>query len=488
MCDSMVFSFFTKGKSMWSEEEQALAPFYIADDFRWKKEYIPLIDTKNNGMIMTKEKEEEEEGGIYKNKRRESDNNNNNNNNTFIYENSVCFLCMGKVLYNAEDIVIPRCHEICKTVLHYTCINNSLWPYHGHGIICPVCTKDEHVFHPYRYDCEETKEKIVGFSNGDIRSRLLKKKLTKGEWKFLCVMRTFIDNIGGYKYCQNASEGQMKVILKSIENEFARRTLSVSIIYPVPRVFNDYYYYIRYSGGGGGGGGDTHHNKGYNKMKKERLIERGKKKEEEEEKYSVGRLIPKDKEIYIINNVVSTIINYTKLSGMLRKNISISCIYDYFTKSIEGLVLMGLRLKDIKEIEKADDIENFVSLYNVTSDKLRFYLGEKEMNLQKIIECSFSPKTLYSLGITVHELCIMGMKKEDIPLFNGYRMEEWIFYLRMSRSIIRVLRLQTEDFISSKKKKGGDGLMSIGWDIKKFIHYMNLTPKEVKDLKLQYFF
>lgn len=168
-----------------------------------------------------------------------------------------------------------------------------------------------------------------------------------------------------------------------------------------------------------------------------------------------------------------------RLPELLNLGCSIAGIHRYLTNRIEGLMLIGLCVEDLAQIERNGDMVDFVKLYQVSSPMLRSYLGQDEMSLPNLIRARLTPVSMDILGITVHELCILRLTQDEMHCFDWLSMKDWIQSLRMTPTCIRVLRITTGDFVHPKGKMG-----RMGWDLERFCSWMNLTANDRLDLRL----
>jgi len=350
-----------------------------------------------------------------------------------------CYLCMNNIIENARDIVIMRCSQRCGTRLHFSCVVNSMWPHQKTGITCPVCTKDEHLTKEYgspptslggRESSVPPSEERDTFGPSDEGESHLKefKQHKGGEYHFLCKIRTILAEDMGWAELRVVSEAQLKDVMRGIQACVNERAYTIS---------------------GEGAGMKT--------TTTTPAVTYG------EAEFHAA--------LYLIQEV--------RISTLLSLGLSIACVHEYITDRFEGLLLMGLSMMDIKTIEQNNDMEDFVRLYDICSPKLRSYFGEDHMCLKNLIRAKLSAKSMETLGITVHEMCIMRLTQEEMQQFDYLTMEDWIFRLKMTATCLQVLRIKVKDIAHPDGK-----LHKLGWDMIAFDRYMNLSTYQKNVLKL----
>ena len=338
-----------------------------------------------------------------------------------------CYLCMNNIIENAKDIVIMRCSERCGTRLHFSCAVNSMWPHPNTGIICPVCTKDEHVHWSYGPSPPMYRKDKMRSPPPYPQNR--SKEQVNGEYRFLCKARSLLIQYVGWADLRAMVDDDFREVMRGIRQCVNKKAGMIS------------------------GSG-----------KVERKSKQGGSGKVDEQRYQRAAM-------FFIQKV--------RLSSFLESGTSIACIYQYITDRFEGLLLMGLCLEDLKMIEKNKDMEDFVRLYDVSSPKLRSYLGEDEMCLKNLIRTKLSAHSMETLGINAHELCVMKLTQEEMQQFDYLTMEDWIFHLKMTATCLQVLRIKAKDIDRPTGK-----LNKMGWDMIAFDQYMNLSVHQKNTLKL----
>jgi hypothetical protein len=339
-----------------------------------------------------------------------------------------CYLCMNNIIENAKDIVIMRCSERCGTRLHFSCVVKGMWPQHlDSGIICPVCTKDEHLHRAYG-----PAPPLYRSTSPSLYTTLAEKDSTKGDYRFLCKIRSMLVDYLGWSDLRTASEEDLKAMLLGIRQCVNKKAGMIS------------------------GSGKISRRADMSAVPTNKVM----------------RKWCERAAVYLIQEI--------RLSSLLDDEHPIACIHRYITDRFEGLLLMGLCMDDLKTMERNNDIGDFVRLYQVNSPKLRSYLGEDQMCLKNLIRIQLSAESMEALGILLHELCVMNLSQEDMQHFPCLVMEDWIFRLKMTPTCLQVLRIKARDIDHPEGK-----LHKLGWEMVAFDRYMNLSKRQKDFLKLR---
>lgn len=364
-----------------------------------------------------------------------------------------CYLCMNNIIENTRDVVIMRCSEICGTRLHFSCVVNSMWPHQKTGIICPVCTMDEHLHIKYGQNPLIQSNRPIESEGGNSLD-----KREKRDFKSLCSIFSNIMKENKWNFTRREEEENFHNIMEEVKRNINERSKMIS----GHGVSNNSFVYEDYASF------NNHYDeKDANYEQNSILYDTN-----NEEKRSIYNS-------RLCEEISSYIIREVTIDALLNMHISIKSIHRYVTDRFEGLLLMGLNIDDLKTMEINHDIDHFVSLYSVCSQKLRSYFGEDQMSLKNLIRIQLSAETMQKLGITVHELCIMKLTQEEMQQFHHIKMEDWIFRLKMTPTCLRVLRIKAKDITHPNGK-----MKKIGWDMNSFDKYMNLTHQQKNILKL----
>jgi hypothetical protein len=162
---------------------------------------------------------------------------------------------------------------------------------------------------------------------------------------------------------------------------------------------------------------------------------------------------------------------------LLSYGVSVVEIYLFLANSFRGLLFINFSLRDIKKLEETEQVQTLVDLYDIGCDDLRAVLGG-QMSIQNLISFGWKAKTFRTLGIDMHQLCILKLQKDNIPTF-GFTIDEWLNELRMTKTVVKILRIHANDF-----QKPGGKLAGVGWDLARIIHQLKITVEEVVDFRL----
>jgi hypothetical protein len=174
---------------------------------------------------------------------------------------------------------------------------------------------------------------------------------------------------------------------------------------------------------------------------------------------------------------VMQMMRYIEFGKLLTYGMTVTEIYLFFTRTFRGLLFMKFSLRDVKRLEETDQLNTLVQLYNIRCDDLRAVFGS-QMSIQNLLSFGWNAKTFRSLGIDMHQLCVLRLQKDHIPSF-GFTQSEWMNDLRMTKTVIKILRIHASDF-----RKPGGKLSEAGWDLGQMIRHVNLSVEETIKLQL----
>lgn len=163
------------------------------------------------------------------------------------------------------------------------------------------------------------------------------------------------------------------------------------------------------------------------------------------------------------------------LDDLLGLNFRIETIKRHVASTLDQLVSIGFDLRHLKRFEQ--NIKEFIALYQVNIYTLQAALGRSAITVTKIINLRLSAQTMADLGITVHQLCIMGMRKTRFIHFENTSMQEWIQVLGLRKEPhIRLLRIKEADF---------DGMLKmVHWNYIGLKALLNISEEEAVELGL----
>ncbi|MHA1684277.1 MAG: hypothetical protein ACTSUE_25290 [Promethearchaeota archaeon] len=373
---------------------------------------------------------------------------------TLIREEEKCYLCMRYILPNAEPFIVLPCYDSCRSKFHFLCIVNTLWHFREAELVCPICTdpRNDPAEHPKGKDllppgliCRDENtlrgESPWCFSGAmDLHKTLFAEFLKNPEnvkGTFLSKLFPMMGKILGNR----ANKFETLIRCTSIGVENVRNMISegASSIYDM-----------------------SYGSLGESSLKGSPNITSLYDSYDDEKKN---------------NKLASQMMRRMEFGKLLSYGVSVMEIYLFLTNSFRGLLFINFSLRDIKKLEEMGQVQTLVNLYNIKCDDLRAILGG-QLSIQNLISFEWNAQTFYSLGLDMHQLCILRLQKDNIPSF-GFTMEEWLNELRMTKTVVKILRIHANDF-----QRPGGKLTNAGWDLGKIIYRLRITVKEVVDFRL----
>jgi len=163
--------------------------------------------------------------------------------------------------------------------------------------------------------------------------------------------------------------------------------------------------------------------------------------------------------------------NGISLDDLLSLNFGIDTIRRHVASDLEQLVSIGFSAQHLKRLE--GDLNALIALYGANINTLRAELGRSALTVTKIIKLGLSAQSLANLGITTHQLCLMGMTKIRIPDFDNISMQDWVNVLGLRKDPhIQLLRIKETDF--TKLLKG----QKVYWNYIGLKNLLGITDEE----------
>lgn len=144
-------------------------------------------------------------------------------------------------------------------------------------------------------------------------------------------------------------------------------------------------------------------------------------------------------------------------------------------KTWKQLRTIGFRLDHLTTIDHMRQIPQLVYYYKVNAEILRRDLGLTVSGLAKL---SLSGSAMAQLGCDAHELCMMGLTKDDIKRFSGCPMGEWINPMGLSVIHLHLLKFKAKDFYNDPLFLGHS------WSIDGLARCLDLNYSTLKRLGL----
>lgn len=334
-----------------------------------------------------------------------------------IMEEEKCYLCMRYILPSAEPFTVLPCYDSCRSKFHFLCIVNTLWHFPEAELICPICTDPRHG--------SSTGPISVAEEYGPFFRDYLKD--TDG------VNRVFLEKL-------------IPLVLRILGNR-AHKVESIhrfteATVCGVRDIISN-------------GASSIY-----------------------DATYGTGGIPPSERRSHFTDDkIVYQMMRSMEFSKLLTYGMSVTEIYLFLTRTFRGLLFMKFSLRDVKRLEEMDQLSVLVRLYKIRCDDLRAVFGS-QMNIQNLLSFGWSAKTFQTLGIDMHQLCVLRLQKDHIPYF-GFTLSEWMNELRMTKTVIKILRIHANDF-----RYPGGKLLEAGWNLGTVIRHLDISVEETIKLQL----
>lgn len=164
--------------------------------------------------------------------------------------------------------------------------------------------------------------------------------------------------------------------------------------------------------------------------------------------------------------------NNVTLDDLLSLNFGLDTIKRHVATTFDQLVSIGFAPRHLKRLET--QLPELITLYGINIHVLRSTLGSTLFTVSRIIDLGLGASAMASLGITTHQLCLMGMTKIRIPDFQHISMQEWVNVLGFRKCHIRLLRIKQADFSRMLKP--------VHWNYIGLKHLLKISDDEAASL------
>lgn len=376
----------------------------------------------------------------------------NSEGHTLIQEEERCYLCMRYILPNAEAFVGLPCYDSCRSKFHFLCLANALWHFRKAEVVCPICTDPRNVLSERNsMEQENPHEEICSFPPGlfsispkNDENRELFREFVRNPEKvrksFIIKLFPVMEKILGNR--SNKCESLMKCTdneVRYVQNMITEGASSI--------------YGMSYASLGESSlpGSPRHITKG----------------EQGDDFHEVKR----------DNKLGNQLMRRLVFGRLLSYGVSVMEIYLFLANSFRGLLFINFSLRDVKKLEETGQVKMLVDLYKIGCDDLRAVLGG-QLNIQNLLSFGWKAQTFQTLGIDMHQLCILKLQKDNIPSF-GFTMDEWLNEMKMTKTVVKLLRIHANDFEKPEGK-----LANAGWDLARIIYHLKITVEEAIEFRL----
>ncbi len=371
-----------------------------------------------------------------------------------VREEERCYLCMRCILPSAEPFVILPCYDSCRSKFHFLCIVNTFWHFREAELVCPICTDpaylvpepylehDETWFGAYLKDPagvgETFSRKIYPILEKTMRNAGLRKG--SGSQNFALKTPKGITQYTEFlvqRIRENISEGASTIYntLSEEDETLSRKTQEREM-----------------------------HLKMYWDATRPTLWF-------EKEQCDTGdRNAPS---VRFMTHVMRDM----EVGKLLARGITLREIHLFLAPSFRDLLFMKFSLRDIKVLEKTNQVRALANMYGIGCQELRVVLGS-QMTIQNLLSFGWKSETFRTLGIYAHQLCILRLQKDNIPSFH-FTMHEWIRDMCLTKTAVKILRIHANDF---QQPKGI--LAQAGWDLEELIGRLGISPEEIVEFRL----